>query len=634
MARDSDIDFRQWLLVTLVLLVGAGLTWSATRETVRSAENEAHSAFNASAGLYIDRVKRSLDHGLEAASDLYSYYQVSENIDNQTFQRLISSYSSLNEHRKMVGVAVAATPDMVDGLEAYAQDRHEDGFSIKDVGRSISTLRGNAGGEAESGEPRAFYMLYVWAPDEGRSQRWRGVDLGAFPPINTFFEEVLEKGVPAAIPMPPLETPDRSCVMLVTPFVSQAGVDGLIIQVVDMPALLADVASSERFENLNAKFSSSWQNGNASQEMMIIDGQVSFENFPPPAARPWIASEQVAIGGQTWMIQPWAPYRAYKVDYGAAVVAASVCLLMTGLVVFIVWSQSQRAKRVVDIVNRRTRALKDAHEELESHYKMLQNLNRDVEEARQSAETANRAKSEFLATMSHELRTPLNAILGFSQILQEEALGPIGDKRYADYARDINSSGTHLLAIINDILDLAKLEAGKIQIERNLVSTRQIVDRVVTLLSQQADNKGILLETDYTDNMPDLIIGDELRLRQILINLCANAIKFTNKGSVVIRMHPRPFATGRAGFILEVEDTGIGIPEDKQATLFDRFTQVDAALSRRHGGVGLGLAICRELVDRMEGKISVRSFINVGTTIRVHLPLEEPSADDDDNGMI
>ncbi|NVJ98617.1 MAG: hypothetical protein HWE25_10725 [Alphaproteobacteria bacterium] len=632
MARDNDIDIRQWILVIVVVLVGSGLTWSATRESVRSAEGASQSDFSATAGLYVDRVKRSLDHGLMAASDLYSYYQASENIDNDIFQRLISSYSSLNEHRKMVGVAVAATPDMVSEIEAYGKEMHSGGFSIRDVGKAAPIPGARSQPPTEG--IRGFYMLYVWAPEEERSSRWRGLNFGSYPPINAFLEDTLKKGVPAAIPMPQLERPDMACILLATPFVSQAGVDGLIIQVIDMEALVQEVASSVRFANINARFTSEWQDGVHSKSLMVIDGRYSTEAFPPPAARPWIARETVTIGGQPWQIEPWAPYKAFKVDYGPAVVTAGVCLLLTGLVVFIVWSQSQRAQRVVDIVARRTRALKDAHEELESHYRMLQNLNKDVEESRKSAEAANRAKSEFLATMSHELRTPLNAILGFSQILQEEALGPIGDKRYADYARDINSSGTHLLAIINDILDLAKLEAGKIQIEQNKISVRLLVDRVISLLSQQADNKGINLEEDFADDMPDAIIGDELRLRQILINLCSNAIKFTNKGAVTIRMHQRPFSTGQAGFILEVEDTGIGIPEDKQETLFDRFTQVDAALSRRHGGVGLGLAICRELVDRMEGRISVRSFPNVGTTIRVHLPLLEAGADDEDDGMI
>lgn len=628
-ARNNDIDFRQVVLMVVVVLVGVGLTWSATQQSIKNAETEARSRFDASAGLYVDRVKGSLEHGLDAASDLFSYYEAYGDMDAETFQRLVSSYSSINQHRMMVGVAVAAQGRDIPDIEKYASDRYADDFEIKSpAGASTATA------DEEVGNSWAFYMLYVWAPIKERADRWRGADFGTYPPINVFLEEVLKRGTAAAIPMPPLETRDKACVLLASPFRSPEGIDGLVIQIIDLPELLADVVASPRFDTMNVSLASSWAGDTLEHRTMVRDGIFSNDSLPPPAMRPWVASETVTIGSQVWQIQPWSHFAAYRVDYGGAVITASVCLLLTGLVMFIVWSQSQRSKRVVEIVNRRTRALKEAHEELEDHYRMLQNLNRDVEEARRSAETANRAKSEFLATMSHELRTPLNAILGFSQILQEQALGALGDQRYVDYAKDINASGTHLLAIINDILDLAKLEAGKIQIEQNVLSSRLLVGRVVTLLSQQAEAKGIKLEAEFADNMADYIMGDELRLRQILINLGSNAIKFTNAGSVSIRLHPRPFPTGQHGWILEVEDTGIGIPEEKQATLFDRFTQVDTALSRRHGGVGLGLAICRELVDQMDGKISVRSMVNVGTTIRVHLPLIEANPEDEDDGMI
>lgn len=623
MARDNKIEYRQWGLILIVVLIGFGLTWSATNESLRSAEAEAQADFSAAADLFVDRMMGSLDHGLTAASDLYSFYRASEQIDNEAFQRLIASYSSLHQYRKMVGVAVAVKPGNEAAVQAYGNERHKAPYQLKPT---ISP--------ADGATRRAFYMLYVWSPEDERSERWRGADFGTTPSINAFLEETIAAGKPAGIPMPHLETADRSCVLLATPFVSWNGVDGVILQIVDMPKLLQNVVVRPRFDTLNVKLTSSWRKGEISQSMMVIGGEYSSETFPPPAAQPWMTSQKVNLGNQEWLVQPWAPKDAFHVDYGPAVITASVCLVLTGLVIFIVWSQSRRAQRVVEIVDRRTRALKEAHDELEDHYRMLQNLNKDVEEARKSAETANKAKSEFLATMSHELRTPLNAILGFSQILREQPLGPLGDKRYAEYAKDINSSGTHLLAIINDILDLAKLEAGKIQIEQKKLSSRMLVDRVITLLAQQAETKGIELKADFADNMPDHILGDELRLRQILINLGSNAIKFTNQGSVVFRLHKKKFQTGQSGWVLEVEDTGIGIPEDKQATLFDRFTQVDAALSRRHGGVGLGLAICRELVDRMNGTISVRSMQNVGTTIRVHLPLMEADPTDDDDGMI
>ncbi|WP_020400051.1 ATP-binding protein [Kordiimonas gwangyangensis] len=626
MARESDIDFRQIALLVAVTAIGAILTWSATRETIRSAEEEARAKFESTAALYVNRIKSELDHGLDASEDLYRYYEAYEGFDAATFERMVSSSSGLNRNRKLVGVVIAVGESNQDSFMRYARSKYSGEFDMKAPAKVPDPAPAKA---------RKFPFLYAWSSDLRRQGRWTGMDLGAHASLNAFFEETLRTGKPGGILLPQLETTDEGCVLLAVPFRrSRENAAGLVIQLIDLPQMVRFALETDRLAGLNASFNSHWADGRYEQALKIVDWKLSDEAPPPPALRPWASTQEMQVGSYTWEVTPWSHYIGFKIDYGAAVITAGVSMILTGLVIFIVWSQSQRAKRVVDIVNRRTRALKEAHEELEQHYKLLQNLNKDVEEARKSAETANRAKSEFLATMSHELRTPLNAILGFSQLLQEQALGPIGDKRYVDYAKDIHSSGSHLLAIINDILDLAKLEAGKIRIEHKVLSSRLLVERAVALLQQQATGKGIKLSAEFAPGMPDRIYGDELRLRQILINLASNSLKFTNQGGVVIRLHPKAFPTGQPGWVLEVEDTGIGIPEEKQATLFDRFTQVDTALSRRHGGVGLGLAICRELVDRMEGKISVRSTPGVGTTMRVHLPLEEVDGDDDDDGMI
>ena len=622
----SDIDYRQLALIIAVTAIGAILTLSATRESVRSAEEEARARFESTAALYVNRIKSELDRGLDASQDLYRYYEAYEGFDALTFERMVTTSTGLNRNRKLVGVAVAIDDRSKAGFLQYAQSKYDGNFSLK-LPKAVS--------EPAPDGARQFPLLYAWSSDLKRPGRWTGMDLGAHASLNAFFEEVIKSGKPGGILLPQLETKDQGCVLLAFPFRrSRENATGLVLQLIDLPQMVRFALETDRLMGLNASFASSWAGGQYSQNLKIADWKLSTEEMPPAVQHPWSSTKEMQVGAYTWRVTPWSHYLGFKVEYGEAVITAGVSIVLTALVIFIVWSQSQRAKRVVDIVNRRTRALKEAHEELEQHYKLLQNLNKDVEEARRSAETANRAKSEFLATMSHELRTPLNAILGFSQLLQEQALGTIGDKRYVDYARDINASGTHLLSIINDILDLAKLEAGKIRIEHKVLSSRQLVDRAISLLSQQAHGKGIKLEAEFAANMPDRIYGDELRLRQILINLASNAIKFTNQGGVVIRLHPKPFRTGQAGWVLEVQDTGIGIPEEKQATLFDRFTQVDTALSRRHGGVGLGLAICRELVDRMDGKISVRSTPNVGTTMRAHLPLDEADTEEEDDGMI
>jgi len=627
--RGNNRDFRQIGLLALVILTGLGLSFSATRESVRTSEMQAISNFRGSAKLYAGQVRQRLEAGLVAAQDLYDYYKESEDVPPETFQLLVKTNSNLNANRRFVSLTYALSEENEQSYLANVRSVYGDKYKIK---TPESALENDPESEPASAAARKFPLLYTWTVDKALSDRLLGLNIGASARLNGFLESALEQEGPSAIFLPPFPELDdglEAQVLMVNPFISKKGNQGLIVQLIDFKGLIASIDES-RFKDkpsMRLQVRSRWEKDGYEAAFGDIEADPGLIGLLP-------YRDQFVFGSGSWALVVSAVPAAFPVNYGPAVITASVCLLLTGLFFFIVWSQLQRAKRVADIVNRRTRALKEAHDELEEHYKLLQNLNKDVEEARRSAELANRAKSEFLATMSHELRTPLNAILGFSQLLGEQALGPIGDERYIEYSRDIHSSGSHLLSLINDILDLAKLEAGKISIEKNAISTRLLADRVVTLLGQQAENKGIELYAEFGDNMPDMILGDELRLRQILINLCSNAIKFTHEGSVIARLFAKPFQNGRLGWVLEVQDTGIGIPEEKQATLFDRFTQVDAALSRRHGGVGLGLAICRELVDRMDGRITVRSMVNVGTAIRVHLPLEEATANDLEDDMM
>lgn len=622
MGQNEDTNYRQMGLLWIVILAGLGLTFSATRESVRLSELQAATDFSGSAEQYAGRVQGKLEAGLMAAQDIYSYYMDSESVPRDTFIRLINANSNLNANRQFVGLVYALTEENTANFLASIDSVYGDEYNVRDPKLSDH--------EASSG--RKFPLLFIRARDENFRRQLVGLNIGGLQVLNRFLETALKQQDSSAIFLPPFPELDGGVggqVLMANPFTSKGGNQGFIVQLVDFQGLINAVSDDLVFpkDKLHLEAHSGWGDGSHEMGFGQPGDQSAVTHIAP-------FSQSFTLGAANWQILISPIPGAFPVDYSSAVITASVCLLLTGLFFFIVWSQLRRARRVADIVNRRTRALKEAHDELEEHYKLLQNLNKDVEESRRSAELANRAKSEFLATMSHELRTPLNAILGFSQLLGEQALGPIGDKRYVDYSKDIHSSGSHLLSLINDILDLAKLEAGKINIEKNAVSTRLLTERVITLLTQQAAVKNIELCAEFDENMPDNILGDELRLRQILINLCSNAIKFTQEGSVTARMFAKPFKNGRLGWVLEVQDTGIGIPEDKQATLFDRFTQVDAALSRRHGGVGLGLAICRELIDRMEGTITVRSTVNVGTAIRVHLPLEEASGADLDNEMM
>jgi signal transduction histidine kinase/ActR/RegA family two-component response regulator len=247
---------------------------------------------------------------------------------------------------------------------------------------------------------------------------------------------------------------------------------------------------------------------------------------------------------------------------------------------------------------------------------------RQLTRAKQAAEAANEAKSRFIANMSHEIRTPLNAVLGFNQLLLASPLEP-GQRRHAELVR---SSGQLLLALISDLLDIARIDAGHFELQAADFDPRQLLEEVRALLQERADERALDLQVHAAADLPVRLRGDALRLRQILFNLVGNALKFTDAGHVQVRL-TRASGLGPHALRLEVEDTGIGIPASALPTLFDRFTQADATAARRHGGSGLGLAITHDLVHRMGGDITVRSLPGRGSLFSVTLPCEAPQGD-------
>ena len=235
--------------------------------------------------------------------------------------------------------------------------------------------------------------------------------------------------------------------------------------------------------------------------------------------------------------------------------------------------------------------------------------------AKDAAERADRAKGEFLATISHELRTPLNAIIGFSEIMGQELFGPMGHPTYKEYTEDIRTSGTHLLNIINDILDVSKAQAGMIVLSNDTVDLAEVAETCLRLLGPQAEGQGLWLETDLAPT-PIRVRGDRQRLSQVLLNLVSNAIKFTAEGGVTVRLR----GDRETGVVLEVIDTGIGIAERDLERVMEPFTQVDSTLSRAHDGTGLGLPLSRVLVELHDGVLTIESTFGRGTVATVRLP--------------
>ncbi|KQQ40308.1 hybrid sensor and regulator [Duganella sp. Leaf126] len=253
----------------------------------------------------------------------------------------------------------------------------------------------------------------------------------------------------------------------------------------------------------------------------------------------------------------------------------------------------------------------------------LQEVNEEMVLARDRAEAANRAKSEFLANMSHEIRTPMNAIIGLARLLQEAPLAP----RERGYLDKIQVATQSLLGLVNDVLELSRVEAGQLQLEHAPFQLRHILDSISVLISGSAADKGIALVYDIDPHLPNELAGDPMRLQQVLLNLLSNAVKFTAAGEVVLSVRAigggHDWQAGRA-ILLEfsVRDTGIGIPLAQQEHIFATFSQADSSTSRKFGGVGLGLAICRQLADMMGGAVHVRSEVGHGAEFLFTCPLE------------
>ncbi len=234
------------------------------------------------------------------------------------------------------------------------------------------------------------------------------------------------------------------------------------------------------------------------------------------------------------------------------------------------------------------------------------------------AENVNRAKSAFLTNMSHELRTPLNAIIGFSDIIKDEVMGPAGVAKYREYAGDISDCGRHLLHLINDILDLSKVEAGKLDIEESAADVAQLVDSCVAVIEQQAQSGDLAIHKTLPARLPALRV-DERRFRQILLNLLSNAIKFTGPGGMV---EVEVSTAADRGLAITVSDSGIGIAEDDIPMALAPFCQVENPMTRKHDGTGLGLPLTKALIELHGGTLELTSTVGVGTAVTAWFPKE------------
>ena len=299
-------------------------------------------------------------------------------------------------------------------------------------------------------------------------------------------------------------------------------------------------------------------------------------------------------------------------DYMAVTVAAVMAMIVViGLVAAI--TDHHLASRAVQEAGR----LRAHVVELEATKLELQATAENLTRALNAAAEASQSKSQFLATMSHELRTPLNSIIGFSELLKGELFGPIGDARYKGYINDVHRSGKHLLALVNDVLDFSKIDAGQLTLQEDQIDIGETLATSLRMVEAQATNIGVILENEIAHDLP-ILRADERRIRQILLNLLANAIKFTPRGGKV-----RLIAfTDEKEFIVQVADTGIGMAKEDIPRALERFGQLDSDLNRKYEGTGLGLPLTKKLAELHGGRLEIESELCVGTKVTVAFPAD------------
>ena len=636
--------FRPFIAGAAVLLFGCAITLFVFLDVRRQHQQQLDDEFQDEAAEIYQLLQRTIDWHVDVLNGLSGLFNASVVVTEEEFDTFVAPALERQPHIHMLAWAPRLAGDE---LPRRINELH---------GRGIADVIDPESGTAYAKAPGRDMFPIVYGRPLPESELIRGFDLAGKLVYRTAMAWARDSGLPTA--SRPVELTgdgrtshgilifcplyDRNTVPIdyverrqsLTGYVVLAlRIDDMVdwavdnLPEIDLDIRLADIGTAPA-NSFVYHYDAERRQSLAGPSATSGDGRFVFDQTPLQiATRAWDAdfAPTERFVGRFASVQP--------------VIVLAIGLVLTTLLAFYAQREARNTERIKGLVRIRTialeeevekrreaqRALRHRVEELEEirdrlerQGEQLAEFARDLGRARDKADAANAAKSAFLATMSHELRTPLNAIIGFSELIRDELAGDIGDRKYCDYARDIHASGQHLLALINDILDVSKAEAGKLEINDEIVDVTESVRSCVRLCQARADSAGADLVQEVPADLPQLR-ADRRRLKQILINLITNALKFTGgSGTVTIRGYVDPDGC----MAMEVRDSGIGMTEREIDKALEPFGQVDTAINRRHPGTGLGLPLTKSMVEVHGGQLVIESKVGQGTLVRAVFPSE------------
>jgi signal transduction histidine kinase len=618
---------REQFAASIVLVLGTALSvigFLTAQQYFRSGEQQ---EFDRQAAHYIQTVVNSTQRYEEYILDLARRFEGPAPMDRWQFDDY--STDRLERHKGLLSLAWIpfVSADRRGEFEAKAHDDGLFGFQIRE--------RGGTGNLVDAG-PRDFYLPIYYAVPFDVDREFLGMDLYFLEECRPALDAAGEGGHPVVMPWSRHRDslPAPTEFQIIRPVYDSSG--SADIGAPRKQRLRGFVAGALRLDTIVESVveeltTPAWldiyvyrRNGTADTDLLLFrpSGMRSGRTIPssPTEIMKGLFSRQAfAIGDMDLavVIKPVAT----KYSFESSVLpywVGSFGLLLTLFTAYYLAATQNRARVIELTVAERTAALSEANISLHNEILERQRAEIEMRRAKDQAEVANRAKSEFLAMVSHELRTPLNAIIGFSETMSQEVFGPVGNKKYKGYVGDIRKSGTHLLGLINNILDLSKVESGQFGLSEQEVNLGDGISEILRLVSELAEAGDVKVDSTVPEDLPELR-GDRQAIRQILLNLLSNAIKFTEPDG---RVQINAGIDHSGQLVLAIVDTGIGIPEEAMDSIFERFTQVDSSLSRQFEGTGLGLPLTRSLVELHDGSVELESSPGEGTKVTVTFPRE------------